>query len=274
MVRPKRLHDPSTGVFDLAEAQLRFLRQPNLFRRLSSAQRERIVRRGHRRPLDSGEMLFTQGTYHDGIFLIESGLIRTFYTSPSGREITLAYWAPGNIVGTPDIFDGGTHVWSGVAVSRSDVLAFDGQDLRKLVEQVPAFAIGVIEALSFKGKCISMLVQMLGTRSVSERLTAVLCTLGELYGVRERDAITIGPPFTHEVLAKMVGASRQWVTITLNRLQKRGILRISKRHIVIVRADLLRSSTAGFERDGAMEKIPPLCQLVDRSAAGGGSTIN
>lgn len=259
MVRPQSAHDFPTGVLDLAEANFRFLRQPNLFRRLSSAEKEWILSRAYRRALAPGEMLFSQGTYHDGIFLIESGLIRTFYTSPSGREITLAYWAPGNIVGTPDIFDGGTHVWSGASVSGSDVSAFGGQDLRKLVEQIPAFAVGVIEALSFKAKCISMLVQMLGTRSVSERLTTILCTLAELYGVRNGEAIMIGPPFTHEVLAKMVGASRQWVTITLNRLQKRGILLVRNRHIVIVRTDLLRCSAVGFEHNRADKAtLPPL----------------
>ena len=40
-------------------------------------------------------------------FSLNSGLIRTFYASPSGREITLAYWKPGNIVGTPTVLGTG-----------------------------------------------------------------------------------------------------------------------------------------------------------------------
>ena len=40
------------------------------------------------------------------------------------------------------------------------------------------FAIGMVEALEFKGKCLSALVQMLGTRDVSERLAMLLCNLG------------------------------------------------------------------------------------------------
>jgi CRP/FNR family transcriptional regulator, cyclic AMP receptor protein len=227
------------GTFDLAETHARALRQPNLFVRLTPREQATVLERAKRRSLEAGEALFAQGTFHDGIFLIQSGLIRTFYTSPGGREITLAYWQPGNIVGTPQVFDGGIHVWSGVAVRDSEVLAFDGFELRSLIESIPALAIGVIEALSFKGKCLSMLVQMLGTRSVSERLTELLCMLGELYGVSHQDGITVGPPFTHEVLAQMVGASRQWVTITLNRLQREGVLRIRKRQVIILRENLL-----------------------------------
>lgn len=240
MVRAKSLENLTAGAFDLAEAHARSPRQPNLFARLSDSECRMVLERARRRSLKPAEILFAQGRFHDGIFLIESGLIRTFYTSPSGRAITLAYWQPGNIVGTPEVFDGGIHVWSGAAVKRSEVLAFAGCELRSLVEKIPALGIGVIEALSFKGRCLSMLVQMLGTRSVSERLTELLCTLGELYGVSDQDGITVGPPFTHEVLAQMVGASRQWVTITLNRLQKEGVVRIRKRQVIILHENLLR----------------------------------
>ena len=37
----------------------------------------------------------------------------------------------------------------------------------------------MVEALEFKGNCLSALVQMLGTRDVSERLTMLLTNLGE-----------------------------------------------------------------------------------------------
>jgi len=42
---------------------------------------------------------------------------------------------------------------------------FPGKTLRALVTQIPGLAIGLIEGLTFKGKCYSGLAQMLGTRS-------------------------------------------------------------------------------------------------------------
>ena len=56
--------------------------------------------------LNRGQTLFSQGGKHDGIWLIESGRIRAFYTPPLGREITLAYWHVGNFVGGPEVFEG------------------------------------------------------------------------------------------------------------------------------------------------------------------------
>jgi CRP/FNR family transcriptional regulator, cyclic AMP receptor protein len=223
----------------LAEAHGAVSGMPNLLARLSEADRAQVLAHGRARTLERGETLFRQGDPHTGIFLVESGLIRVFYSAPSGREITLAYWYPGNFVGGPEVFGGGTHVWSGVATRRSSVLALGGTELRHLITRIPELGIGIIEGLVFKGKCYSALAQMLGTRSVTERLSLLLLSLCQLYGIEEADGIFIGAAFTHEDLAHMVGATRQWVTMTLKRFQEQGVLRLGRGQLRILRADLL-----------------------------------
>ena len=143
---------------------------PSLLRGLSSADIKAVVNAGQLLVLNKGARLFSQGALHDGIFLIRSGRIRVFYAAPSGREITLGYWFPGNFVGAPEIFKRGLHDWSGTAATNSSVLQLRGDVLREMVEKMPALSIGIIEGLTFKGKCYSALAQMLGTRSATERL--------------------------------------------------------------------------------------------------------
>src|SRR4051812_49555272 len=114
---------------------------PSLFEALSPHERDTVLKHGRRKVLYRGQTLFSQGAKHDGIYLIETGRIRVFYTAPSQREITLAYWHPGNFVGGPEVFGGGIHQWSGVATSNSSVVHLPGKDLRKLVVEVPNLAI-------------------------------------------------------------------------------------------------------------------------------------
>lgn len=213
---------------------------PPLLETLSAREREIVFKHGRRKVLYRGQTLFNQGSRHDGIYLIETGRIRVFYSAPSGREITLAYWHPGNFVGGPEVFGSGAHQWSGVATSNSSVVQFPGKDLRALVVEVPNLAIGLIEGLTFKGKCYSALAQMLGTRSITERLAHLLLHLADLYGVNDADGILIGAAFTHADLAHMVGATRQWVTISLKRLQEKDVVRTHKSRIVVRRLDVLR----------------------------------
>jgi CRP/FNR family cyclic AMP-dependent transcriptional regulator len=212
---------------------------PNLLSALSPHQRDAVVKSGRRRVLYRGQTLFSQGSRHDGIFLIETGRIRVFYTAPSQREITLAYWNPGNFVGGPEVFGGGVHQWSGVATSNSSVVHLPGKELRRLVLEMPGLAIGLIEGLTFKGRCYSALAQMLGTRSITERLAHLLLHLVDLYGVKEPEGILIGAAFTHADLAHMVGATRQWVTISLRRLHDKSVIVVSKSKIIVRRIDVL-----------------------------------
>ena len=170
---------------------------PPMLQGLSDAEVMTVIRRGARKVVDRGTMIFGQGTPHDGIYLIESGRVRVFYTSPAGREVTLAYWHPGNFVGGPEVFGDSLHVWTGVATVNSSILHLKSNVLRALIREIPALGIGVIEGLSFKGKCYSAMAQMLGTRSISERLAHLLLHLADLYGVEEDNGrIVIAAAFT------------------------------------------------------------------------------
>lgn len=220
---------------------------PNLLATLKPQQREMVLNRGHRRVFNRGRTQFNQGEQHDGLFIIETGMVKVFYTGPSGREITLAYWYPGNFVGGPSVFQRDRHVWTGVAARNTTVVALTAADLRYLFSQIPEFGIGLVEALSFKGKCYSMLAQMLGTRSISNRLELLLLSLCELYGAAEPNGIVIRGAFSQQDLANMVGATRQWVAVTLNRLQEAGVLSLRKREIVVRRPDLLASRAVSTE---------------------------
>jgi CRP-like cAMP-binding protein len=172
-----------------------------------------------------------------------------FYTAPSGREITLAYWHSGNFVGGPEVFKQGLHVWSGVAAVNSTVLHLPGDVLRRMVLTIPALAIGIIEGLTFKGQCYSALAQMLGTRSPTERLAQLLLHLMNLYGVEESHGTLIAASFTHADLAHMTGVTRQSVTVSLKRFTELGILAAHGSNLVIKNADMLSEI-----RDGKLAK--------------------
>src|ERR1700737_894544 len=126
---------------------------PSLMEKLTIREREVVLKQGRRKVLNRGQTIFSQGAKHDGIFLIESGRVRVFYSSPLGREITLAYWHVGNFVGGPGVLHTGIHQWSGVAATNCAVVQLPGKELRTLATEIPSLAIGLIEGLPFKAKC-------------------------------------------------------------------------------------------------------------------------
>ncbi|SNR83027.1 Crp/Fnr family transcriptional regulator [Puniceibacterium sediminis] len=226
-------HDPSTSAIYLSEYLLEINEGAGFLASLTEDDRIRVRRHGMRTSVHKGEGLFFQGDAHTGIWIVESGRIRTFYAGPSGREITLAYWSPGHFVGGPEVFGRGRHVWSADALEETELLFLSGGSIRTLVREVPDVAISIIEGLIAKAKCYSALLQMLGTRSVFERLRQLLVILADTHGRHENGDIIIDRSITYEQVASMVGATRQWVTQSLDKLQTEGVLNVSRKEIII-----------------------------------------
>lgn len=231
----------------LAEREMPLLRAASLVERLSEHDQARVRAHGREMRLAAGATLFRQGEPHDGIVVIEDGQIRSFYTAPSGREITLAYWSKGHFVGGPDVFGGGTHMWSAEAVRPTRLVFLPGDGLRELARQVPDLAIGLIDALVFKARCYSAFAQMLGTRSVSQRLVQLIQHLAQAYGIPDERGILIAAAFTHADLAALIGATRQWVTVQLGRMQAQGILTNRRGLMVVLKPEALAQALAGDE---------------------------
>jgi CRP-like cAMP-binding protein len=213
--------------------------QPDILSRLGEADFARVRALAQPRRFPKGDVVFRQGDTHRGIFIVRSGIVRTYFVSPGGREMTLAYWQSGNFVGGPDVFGTHTHMWSGMAIEDVECLFIGGNALKTLVTEVPGLAISLIEALAFKGRWFSAVIQMLGTRSVTERVAQLLLTLAEFHGTPGEDGTLISGRFTHDDLAQMVGSTRQWVTSTLDRFERSGAIAIGRRKIVVRRPELL-----------------------------------
>jgi CRP/FNR family cyclic AMP-dependent transcriptional regulator len=226
----------------LVESESLVRRIPGVLDSLGESDRKRLLSIGRKRTFEPEEVLWRQGDLHEGIYLVNSGRIRSFYLAPSGREVTLAYWFAGNFVGGPDLFGGSPHVWSSSAVQRSDTIFLPGPALRKVSMESAPIAVALLDALSFKAKCYCAMAQMMGTRSAADRLQRLLVFLATVYGLKGDDGILVAASFTHAELAALIGSTRQWVTIQFAKLQRRGVLRYNRGIILVLNLRALEES--------------------------------
>lgn len=234
MIHPRDdMQDESPGAIFLSEYVLDINEGSGFLAALSPEDQKTVRKMGTRCTFEKGQSIFHQGDSHTGVWIIETGRARSYYVGPTGREITLAYWTAGHFIGGPEVFGRGRHVWSADAVDDCQMVFLSGMSLQKLVREIPDVAIAVIHGLIAKGKCYSALIQMLGTRSVSERLRQFLVILADTQGRHEGSTIVIDRTITYEQIAFIVGATRQWVTQTLEKLRSEGVLEITRGEIII-----------------------------------------
>jgi CRP/FNR family transcriptional regulator, cyclic AMP receptor protein len=190
--------------------------------------------------VNSGQFLFQQGSPHRSSFLVETGLVRTYYAADSGREITLAYWSAGDLVGGPNFLGGDPHIWNGVVLKPGRVLAIRDADLQRLSDKDAAILRWLADILAFKLNWLSVLFQIHATESVRERLAKLLVILCEIYGDVGDTGIVIRHTISQSELATLVGASRQWTNRTLAALREEGLVDMPTRQLRILDIDRLR----------------------------------
>jgi hypothetical protein len=64
-----------------------FAAAPDLLGHLTESTRQAVLDLGRTRDYSIGELLFQQGDPHNGIYLISSGLVRSFYVSWHSLEL-------------------------------------------------------------------------------------------------------------------------------------------------------------------------------------------
>lgn len=240
-----RVEPARSKVLVLSETETLEGRKPFLLDRLTPQEHDHVIRQCTPKLAKRNSTIFRQGETQKGIFLILSGGVRVFYAAPSGREITRAYWFAGNFIGGPDVFAQARNMWSAVAIRDTSLLLLPSATLHSLCAHMPNLALGLIEAMVFKGRCYAAMAQMLGTRTAGERLTRVLLLLAEMYGIKTERGIAITVPITHEEISHMVGATRQWVTVGLKRLQSDGLVEAARGKLLIRNLDLLAALATG-----------------------------
>lgn len=184
--------------------------------------------------IHSGQTLFQQGSPHIRSYIVQDGLVRTYYTAATGREITLAYWSDGDLIGGPNFLGGGDHIWSATVVHQGEILSIEDSSLRHLAETDPEILRWIADTLSFKLVWLSILFQIHGTKSVRQRLAKLLVMLSDIYGEADDTGISIKHKISQTDLATLAGSSRQWTNRTLGEFKEDGLLDITNRRIRIL----------------------------------------
>jgi CRP-like cAMP-binding protein len=214
-------------------------REGHLLERIYEDERVRVVEAGTVIEFKNGEYIVTQGAGSDGIYIILQGLVESVCEEVPGRELTLSYWSKGEFVGAPNILSDRPHIWSSKAVGAVRTLWLPEETLRELIENSPKFAIALIHCLSFKAERYAKLAQTLAMHSIESRLAEVLLSYGRDYGDTQADSLVVGRVRQRD-LAKMVGATRQSVSLALKKMQAQQLIEIKPTSIVVKRLDSLR----------------------------------
>ena len=211
-----------------------FLRSVPYFAGLSEEEITPIDRALIERSFTKGQILFLEGEPCQGLYLVKSGQVRTFKSSPEGREIVMLIARAGDSFNDAPAFGGGLNPVSAAALEPSTVYIITRQALVSLLANCPT-AVAIIKGLAVRLRHLTTIVEDLSFRSVTSRLAKLLLELA----VAEGKSSPV-PHLTQDEMASMIGSVRDVTGRVLRTLEKAGAIRIEGHRILVVNADLLR----------------------------------
>ena len=223
------------------------LKKVGIFSSLSDDESSFVLARLVPRHFQAGEMIFSEGDACTGLYIVQTGHVRIFKSSPAGREQVLSIDGPNSSIAELPVFDGGSYPASAQAVSDSSLLFFSRDDFQTLCLEYPQVALKVLRVIGARLRKLVGIIEELSFTTVRQRLIALLVRLGKTEGKRNGDAITLTVPANNTEIAAQIGTVRELVSRNLSRLQSEGLV----------------------EMDDRVLKIPSLKRLEDELQNGG-----
>lgn len=193
-----------------------------------------------RRAFHQAEIIFHRDDPGATLFVIKSGRVRIFISSPEGQEVALAVFGPGEAFGELALLDGQPRSASAVAIEPVETYCIQRADFISVATRRPRIALQMLATLSHRLRQTDAMVEDLLFLDVHGRVAKKLLELAETNGVRTPEGIRIEMKLTQSDLAAMVGASRESVNKVMSYLLDKQFVSVEKRKITVMRLAELR----------------------------------
>lgn len=147
------------------------------FEHLNDEDRARLAEVVDLKPLAAGETLFKAGEPGDSLFVVRTGEVELFIRDTTGQKIVLTIAGANEIFGELALLDRGARTATAVALTDSELLELDREDLLLLFERTPAAALRLLAAMGHMTRKADELLKSRVSRNVNEEVEEHLSTL-------------------------------------------------------------------------------------------------
>jgi CRP-like cAMP-binding protein len=175
---------------------------------------------------------------HSPMLVLGRGRVRVVRPA-RGRDITLDYLGPGDVVGENALVSEQEPARV-VALERVEALRLPLAYVRGLMARESVLATRLMYIVGRRRARAEHRLESILTRPVESRVAEFLLWCVERYGVPDPRGILIGVKFTHQEIADYVGSTRETATLVLGELKRSGAIDTDHRRIVVLDGEGLR----------------------------------
>ena len=197
-----------------------FLSNIKLWRGLPEEQVDQLAKIAIAQTYTKGEIIFQAGDEGSGFFIIVSGRVKVYKTSPEGKEQILHLFVAGDHFAEVPAFDGQNFPASAMALETSELLFFPRTSFLNLLQDQPSLAIKILGVFARHLRIMAQLVEDLSLKEVPGRLATYLLYLSD----RSNSSETVELDMTKSQLAALLGTIPETLSRVFAKLSAEDII--------------------------------------------------
>jgi CRP-like cAMP-binding protein len=172
----------------------------------------------------AGEPIFLKGDPGTAMMAVLSGRVRICTYSTEGREVVLNVISPGEVFGEIAMIDGGERTADAFAMDETELLVLGRRDLMPVLARNPDVCIKLLELMCRRLRWTSEQMEDISFLDLRSRLAKRLIYLADYYGEPSGEGDRKNVRISQQLLANMIGASREAVNIQLAAWKEEGLI--------------------------------------------------
>ena len=224
------------GNEDYLTRRVNFLRQVRLFSGMGEKELRLLASQFRVRRCRGRQIIFHQGDESNVIYLIASGTVRVFTTSPAGNETTVRIYSRGQLIGEFAAIDDSTRSASAESLGDCTVLELGQDRFLRFIHEIPELAMEMIKALVEKLRWTTDFAESLAQYDIPGRLLHILIQYAQILGreIEPGRRYELKLPINQVDLSSMVGARRESVNRLLQDWKRQGLVEYARGRVTIV----------------------------------------
>jgi CRP/FNR family transcriptional regulator, cyclic AMP receptor protein len=210
-----------------------------LFRTASPATVDATASAASFEAIPRGKPIVQQGANASSIVVLARGRARVERSLVSGDVLPLGYRSVGEVAGESSLVGVEHYTENVVAMDECEVVRIPTVTMSSVLHSDPSVTQALVNVvLQRQAEAEDRLTSLL-FRPVEGRVVEFLLQAANRWGVPDMRGTLISAPITHLEIAKVIGSTRETVTVTLGILRRDGLLAAVGRRLIVVNRDAL-----------------------------------
>ncbi|HXY39231.1 MAG TPA: Crp/Fnr family transcriptional regulator [Vicinamibacteria bacterium] len=200
------------------------LRSSTLYRNLSAEDQRRLAQVSLARSYGRGDTIFSEGDPPDFLVTIADGRVKVVKMVPSGKEIILEIFGPGDPVGAVVAYEGRPYPASAIALEPCSCILVRRSEFFALLERHPSFVRGFLSGMALRIVELTRRIPEVAGGRVETRFAHLFLKLAERVGQRRPEGRFVPMPLSRQELAELTGTTTETCIRIMSRWGKEGVV--------------------------------------------------